>query len=36
MHDILAINSTWVVWALLGLCVSIRLIVDADYGVSGY
>ena len=33
---ILAINSFWVLCALLGLYVSIRLIVDANYSVLGY
>ncbi|MCY4600707.1 MAG: hypothetical protein OXF27_12415 [Acidobacteria bacterium] len=32
---ILAINSPWVLCALLGLFVSIRLILDGDYGVLG-
>ena len=31
-----ATNSPWVLCALLGLYVSIRLIVDGDYGVLGY
>lgn len=30
------INSAWILFALLGLYVSIRLIVDGDYGVLGY
>lgn len=33
---IFAINSLWVVFALLGLYVSIRLIVDGNFGVLGY
>ena len=33
---IYAMNCPWVVFALLGLYVSIRLIVDGDYGVLGY
>ena len=32
---ILGINSFWVVFALLGLYISIRLIVDGDYSVLG-
>ena len=31
-----ALNCPWVLFALLGLYVSIRLIVDGDYGVLGY
>ena len=33
---IYAMNCPWVLFALLGLYVSIRLIVDGDYGVLGY
>ena len=33
---ILGINSFWVVFALLGLYISIRLIVDGDYSVLGH
>ena len=33
---IYAMNSPWVLCALLGLYVSIRLIADGDYGVLGY
>ena len=33
---IIAINSYWVLCALLGLYVSVRLIVDGDYSVLGY
>ena len=33
---ILAINSFWVLCALLGLDVSIRLIVDGNYSILGY
>ena len=32
---ILAINSPWVLSALLGLFVSVRLILDGSYGVLG-
>ena len=31
-----AMNSPWVLFALLGLYVSIRLIVNGDYSVLGY
>ena len=31
-----ALNCPWVLFALLGLYVSVRLIVDGDYGVLGY
>lgn len=31
-----AMNSPWLLFALLGLYVSIRLIADGDYGVLGY
>ena len=31
-----ALNSPWVLFALLGLYASVRLIVDGDYGVLGY
>ena len=30
------LNSPWLLFALLGLYVSIRLIADGDYGVLGY
>lgn len=33
---ILAMNSPWILCPLLGLYVSIRLILDGDYGVLGY
>ena len=33
---ILAMNSPWVLCALVGLYVSVRLILDGDYGVLGY
>lgn len=33
---ILAMNSPWVLCPLLGLYVSVRLILDGDYGVLGY
>ncbi len=33
---ILAMNSPWVLFALLGLYVSVRLILDGNYGVLGY
>lgn len=31
-----AMNAPWVLFALLGLFVSARLILDGDYGVPGY
>lgn len=33
---ILAMNSPWVLFALLGLYVSVRLILDGNYGVLGF
>ena len=33
---ILAMNSPWILCPLLGLYVSVRLILDGDYGVLGY
>ncbi len=31
-----ALNCPWILFALLGLYASIRLIVDGDYSVPGY
>ena len=31
-----ALNAPWVLFGLLGLYVSVRLILDGDYGVPGY